>query len=1065
MCCLASRNTRATMKKTLCLLTLLPGLSLAQTNTFTEDGNWLDVERWDTGTPAPDNQIAIINGNAIVDRNTVTTQNTNPTRIEIGSGAEQTGSVTVTGGTLSGAHGGSNGIFVGLNGGVGTLTVQEGATYRSQGAAMAVEIGDFNGGVGTVSVAGVLQIYKFLNIYNGILEMQPTGQSNLFNSNEASTIGANGTLSFIIDGANVGSLERSNTTGLNMTIDAAANLAVTLGGAFSINDSWVLMDYTSLNGQFAQTTEFTNQQGYTFSVNYGSGSNDLVTLTLTSDSERPKIDDLMATPSAISAGGSSSIAWTASNFDSLTLDPGGNDVTAAANFSVMPGASTTYTLSATKGEVTVTRDVTVVVDELPEINSFTATDSLIAPGESTTLQWDVSGADTVSIAPTPGSVLSVDSAAVSPTATTTYTLTATNGTGSVDADIEIEVDALSAAIIHCWDLALPSQSSGAVLDSVGGKNFDMTGGNLLTGLTSDNTNLSAAITRNNPALVTGGDMGLGFPSVDTSFEFWVRPGALDENPQVVFETGGPGEGSAILMSSTAVRFLHSTGGANVIDLEVPALLLNPSDFIQILVSVDSTTGDVVLYAKGSAGGTESATANGTIGAPDGRASIFTWSGFGGAVDGALGGTGGIAPVGTTTFQGDIGFFKIYDRALTSAEADEAFLRVGNAIVDSDSDFDMLPDFWEMAFFGNLDEGASDNNDGDILTNLQELGAGTNPTLADSDADGLDDHIELSLDEPTDPNNPDSDGDGLTDGEEVNGALPSNPLLADTDFDGFGDAYEVCVGSDPDDFESSPPEDEVGTPFANLNSLGTDVSYDALFGTNDTLDASFRLSVDFEDKIDGDREVLFETGGATIGSSLVYEAGNQIVFRAAGGGGFELATATYTLTAAQIAAGDLDVVVTYDVLDDDGNSAIAIFIDGELVASDAALLGGDWTGTNGSAFGVASGNLAGDGANGALTGVTFTSGAINLNKGLTYYADTLFQGGTGAPLEIISLTLSGGNVFVAFTSKPGKTYRIERSFNLEIFTEVEDAIIADGDVTVSSPIPAAEAKAFYQVIEE
>ena len=87
-----------------------------------------------------------------------------------------------------------------------------------------------------------------------------------------------------------------------MTIDQAANLKVTLGGDFVINDSWVLMRYTTLSGQFEEGVSFTNEQGYTFDVNYGSGSNDTVTLTLTSDSERPKIDSLVATPAAISAG-------------------------------------------------------------------------------------------------------------------------------------------------------------------------------------------------------------------------------------------------------------------------------------------------------------------------------------------------------------------------------------------------------------------------------------------------------------------------------------------------------------------------------------------------------------------------------------------------------------------------------------------------------------------------------------------------------------------------------------------------------------------------------------------
>ena len=124
--------------------------------------------------------------------------------------------------------------------------------------------------------------------------------------------------------------------------------------------------------------------------------------------------------------------------------------------------------------------MTVVVDELPEINSFTASELLIAPGESTTLAWNVSGADSVRISPElvsfPGGTPAVGRYSISPVATTAFTLTATNATGSVNASLEVVVDALEAAIIHLWDPSLPRQTSGAILDSVGGKNFDIRGG-------------------------------------------------------------------------------------------------------------------------------------------------------------------------------------------------------------------------------------------------------------------------------------------------------------------------------------------------------------------------------------------------------------------------------------------------------------------------------------------------------------------------------------------------------------------------------------------------------------
>ena len=435
------------MKKSILLFGCLPSFLSAQISTFQTDGSWLEPTNWDTGIVVPDNQTAVVNANALVDQHTGTRHTDNPARIEIGVGAGNSGSVLVTGGTLSGAHGGTgNGIFVGVNGGSGTLLVEEGATYRTQGGGMLLSVGDFAGGQGFVSVAGVMQIYKYLQVNNGTFEMRPTGQSNVFNSNDQSTVGANGTLSFIIDGPNVGSLERSNTNGLQMNLDPAAQLKVTLEGDFEINDSWVLMRY-SPQRTVCQGESFVNEQGYTFAVDYGSGSGDEMVLTLVSIPSAPALIAFTA-PAAVSAGQSSTLSWTASNFDSLTLDPGGVDVTALSQFTVSPEVTTNYTLSAQRGTVTVSSEVTVVVDELPEIVSFTGSDLLIAPGEMLSLEWSVSGAETVTISPELGTVALSGSAPVSPVGSTTYTLTATNGTGSVTADVEVVVDAIAAAVIH-----------------------------------------------------------------------------------------------------------------------------------------------------------------------------------------------------------------------------------------------------------------------------------------------------------------------------------------------------------------------------------------------------------------------------------------------------------------------------------------------------------------------------------------------------------------------------------------------------------------------------------------
>ncbi|MGC6567836.1 MAG: CotH kinase family protein [Akkermansiaceae bacterium] len=78
---------------------------------------------------------------------------------------------------------------------------------------------------------------------------------------------------------------------------------------------------------------------------------------------------------------------------------------------------------------------------LPEIVEFSASPSLISNGESTSLSWQVAGAEVVEINRGIGSVnVGAGTLLVSPGATTTYTLTATNGGGSVAVEVTVGVD-------------------------------------------------------------------------------------------------------------------------------------------------------------------------------------------------------------------------------------------------------------------------------------------------------------------------------------------------------------------------------------------------------------------------------------------------------------------------------------------------------------------------------------------------------------------------------------------------------------------------------------------------
>ncbi|MCK4494181.1 MAG: hypothetical protein KAU26_09005, partial [Methylococcales bacterium] len=99
--------------------------------------------------------------------------------------------------------------------------------------------------------------------------------------------------------------------------------------------------------------------------------------------------------------------------------------------------------------------------------------------------------------------------------------------------------------------------------------------------------------------------------------------------------------------------------------------------------------------------------------------------------------------------------------------------------DGDTDGDGLPDSYELA--NNLDPNdpidASEDQDGDGLTALEEFKLGTKIHVADSDTDGI------------------SDGEETIIGED---GFITNPLLADTDGDGLNDYVEILANSSPTD---------------------------------------------------------------------------------------------------------------------------------------------------------------------------------------------------------------------------------------------------------------------------
>lgn len=85
----------------------------------------------------------------------------------------------------------------------------------------------------------------------------------------------------------------------------------------------------------------------------------------------------------------------------------------------------------------------------PVINSFTASPKTISPGQSVTLSWNVSGAETITMYPMASSVGSSGTKQISPTTTATYTLIATNSAGSSTSTIIVTVTSAGETLIGC----------------------------------------------------------------------------------------------------------------------------------------------------------------------------------------------------------------------------------------------------------------------------------------------------------------------------------------------------------------------------------------------------------------------------------------------------------------------------------------------------------------------------------------------------------------------------------------------------------------------------------------
>jgi hypothetical protein len=149
--------------------------------------------------------------------------------------------------------------------------------------------------------------------------------------------------------------------------------------------------------------------------------------------------NLTISPSAIIRGESVTLTWSTSYSTSTSLTDVGS-VSVSGDTTITPQNSKSYTLSGSYYGYTTNSVTKPLIVYIPPQITFTAESELIILGQSTKLEWTVTGdASVVNVQPGIGSTNLVSFEFVSPTVTTKYTISASGLGGQDSAEIEIVV--------------------------------------------------------------------------------------------------------------------------------------------------------------------------------------------------------------------------------------------------------------------------------------------------------------------------------------------------------------------------------------------------------------------------------------------------------------------------------------------------------------------------------------------------------------------------------------------------------------------------------------------------
>ncbi|MDB4673245.1 hypothetical protein OAF27_00375 [Verrucomicrobiales bacterium] len=189
------------------------------------------------------------------------------------------------------------------------------------------------------------------------------------------------------------------------------------------------LDVSAATSATVNPTETTT---YTLTASNGVESNNRTIEILVG----PRINSFTTNQNVTNATNGATLSWDVDNAPTLTLDPGGIDVSGEVGFFVNPDSTTTYTLTATNGGASIGETLDIVV--IPEIFQFGASASRVVSGGTVTLNWMADDFPSLTLDPGGIDVTGETSFVIENlTANTTYTLIGSDGTNTVSTEFTV----------------------------------------------------------------------------------------------------------------------------------------------------------------------------------------------------------------------------------------------------------------------------------------------------------------------------------------------------------------------------------------------------------------------------------------------------------------------------------------------------------------------------------------------------------------------------------------------------------------------------------------------------